>query len=642
MYNKRNTKEGDHLNNVFEGLNPEQEAVVKHIFGPSYVIAGPGSGKTMTIVRKIAYAIQNGVDPKTILLFTFTNKAAREIRDRIQNFIGEKATRMTIGTYHSVCVRILRQYIHYLGYNNQFTILDAEDSLKILSELCKGTSLNVGGIASYISEQKRKLIPYQVALRDAIGFNAQRAEIYRNYELRLKAQNSLDFDNLIVLTVKLLTDYPEVRENLHKRYNYIVADEVQDSGFSDLNLIALLTNANQNLTLVGDPDQCIYGFRGSDITSVMSFRDNLYEPKTFLLNRNYRSSQNIVKASCSVIKQNDVLVEKSLFSKNEPGDKIIYSEAKTPEQEAIKIVSFIRHMRSEKYQVPYKEMAILYRTNSQSAEIEKALLKHNIPYELIGRTSFYQRKEIKDIVSYLKFAYNVYDFEALKRIINTPKRGVGAATLEKIYHASCESKTDLLQTLKEAKDLKIGKKTLERLNEFIVIIETLRNNFLCVNPSEALCYLLKEIQYEKHIEKDDDKESRLQNITQLVELSSNFSSIQDLLEQSSLQSEMEDEKNNGDKITVMTLHAAKGLEFDCVYIAGCNEELCPFIKAIQCDNIQEERRLFYVGMTRARKYLFLTRSVTAFHNGIFKRCRESRFIKEIDKEFLFKIPVRLS
>lgn len=622
---------------VFEGLNPEQEAAARHIFGPCYITAGPGSGKSLVIVRKIANAIQNGVDPSSIILFTFTNKAAREIKERVKNYVGEKANQMTIGTYHSVCARLLRYYAAYIGYDKNFTILDAEDSLNIINDLCKGTSLNGRAVASYISEQKRNMINYQCALQNAINsIDSARAEIYRNYEKRIKAQNSMDFDNLILMTVKLLSEHQDVQEVIHGFYRMIYADESHDSSRVDLELIRLLLNEQQNLTMIFDTDQAIYSFRGADIDNVMAFRSSFNNLQEFVLNQNYRSTQTIVNASTSLIKNNPKLIEKQLFSKNEPGDKIIYSEEQTSEAEANRIVNYINYMRSEKYNVGYDEMAILYRTNNQSFEIEKALLKHNIPYELVGRINFYSRKEIKDLISYLRFAFNPYDYEAFKRIINIPKRGIGPATLQKFFDYACEAQVDLLTALSNHPDKLFSKKAESSLQSFTEIIQVIRNAYLFSPPVDALNYLIDEIEYINYLANEENCETRIENINQLKELSQSFSSVEEMLEQSSLSSD--EDKTSEKKVNVMTMHSAKGLEWDCVFVAGCNEELCPFIRAIGAGNVEEERRLFYVALTRAKKYLFLTRSRSMLQNGHFKFMKESRFIKEIDKDYLFKMP----
>lgn len=623
---------------VFDGLNEEQKEAAKHVFGPCYITAGPGSGKSLVIVRKIANAIQNGVDPSSIILFTFTNKAAREIRERVKKYVGDKASQMTIGTYHSVCVRILRQYAYCIGYDKNFTILDGEDSLNIINELCKGTSLNGRAVASYISEQKRNMIDYQCALQNAANsIDSVRAEIYRNYEKRIKAQNSLDFDNLILMTVKLLSKDQEARDKIHTRYKMILADESHDSSKVDLELIRLLLTEQQNLTMIFDTDQAIYGFRGADVENVMAFRKSLSGLEEFVLNRNYRSTQTIVNASTSLIKNNPKLVDKELFSKNDFGDKIIYSEEQTAEAEAKCIVNYINYMHSDKYNIDYDEIAILYRTNNQSFEIEKALLKHNIPYELVGRINFYSRKEIKDLISYLRFAFNPYDYEAFKRIVNIPKRGIGPATIQKFFDYACEAGVDLLTALLEHPDKLFSKKVDSSLKTFGDIISVLRNAYLFAPPVDALNYLIDEIDYATYLSGEENYEARIENINQLKELAQSFSSVEEMLEQSSLNS-VEDAASENKKVQVMTMHSAKGLEWDCVFVAGCSEELCPFIRAIAAGNVEEERRLYYVALTRAKKYLFLTRSRSMLQNGHFKFMKESRFIKEIDQDYLFRMP----
>lgn len=627
------------MQNVFEELNEEQILAVQHLFGPAYITAGPGSGKSRVIVRKIAYAIQNGVAPEQIILFTFTNRAAKEIKERVEDFVGEQARHMTIGTYHSVCVRLLRRYASYLGYEQHFTILDSEDSFNIIAELCKtkNHNLNARAIAHYISDQKRRLVPYQTALSQAVNsLECARAEIYRDYERRLKVQNSVDFDDLILLTIQLLQKHPEVQAKIHQRYQMILSDESHDSSTADLELIRLLLNDQQNLTMIFDVDQSIYSFRGADIYSVMAFKKQFENLQEFVLNRNYRSTQTIVDASSSLIQKNPILVDKHLYSKNEIGDKIIYFEEQTAAGEAERLVQFIRYMHGPKYNVDYHNIAILYRTNQQGFEIEKALLKYSLPYELTGRVSFYARKEIKDLISYLRFAFNPYDYEAFKRIINVPKRNIGTANLQKLYDYICGVDADILTALQSRPQILLTKKTNQNLDAFLEIIQTLRTAYLFAAPDTAFQYLIEAIDYQAYLSQDENFESRWSNVEQLIELASSFMNVEELLEQASLQNVETPEATS--KIAVMTMHASKGLEWDCVFIAGCNEEYCPFAKAIEANNIDEERRLFYVAMTRAKQYLFLSRSRSTLQSGHYKYLKESRFIKEIASQYIFKMP----
>lgn len=623
---------------VFDGLNDDQKEAASHLFGPCYIIAGPGSGKTLTLVRKIAYAIQNGANPKNMMVFTFTNKAAKEIKERVTQYVGESANVMTIGTYHSVCARLLRSYAEHLGYGANFSILDKEDSLTILKELCKNTDMNPKAMLSYISNQKRQRIDYKTAVSNAIGIDEKRAGIYRDYELRLKKQNSFDFDNLIFKMVELLLNHEDVRKKLHKKYEFVYCDETQDSSTCDLSFISLIINENQNVTLIMDDDQSIYQFRGADVASVAAFREMLDEPKTFVLKQNYRSSETIVNASRSLIGKNTSLFEKTIFSKNGAGDKIIYAEEKTLQKEALRIVSFIKLMRSEKYNIAPSEIAVLYRTNSFCNELEKALLKNNIVYQVIGNVAFYGRQEIKDIMAYLKFSINPYDYQAFKRIINLPKRNIGKSNLEKLKDFAEEHEVDYLTSCRsyEAFD-KTPKAFAEGLKSFIDVIDKLSNDFAFSAPVDVLQYLFDTLKYADYIKQThkEDFEERLEHLDQLLEIASSYASIQEMLEESSLQSC--DDESKKQCITLMTMHASKGLEYDCVIIGGCSEELIPFIKAIEEDNIEEERRLLYVGLTRARKYLFLTRSQTVKFGNHFKTLKESRFLKEINHECVFKM-----
>lgn len=628
------------MNKVFDELNDEQKEAAAHIFGPCYVIAGPGSGKTKVLVRKIAYAIQNGINPKNILVFTFTRKAANEIKERVNEYVGSAADGIIIGTYHSVCVRILRQYAHYLGYSNYFTILDKADSENILSKLCKKTDLNAKSISSYISQQKRHMIDYETAVKEAIGIDEKRAGIYRDYEVLLKSQNSMDFDNLIFNTVLLLYNFSDIRSALHERYQFVYCDETQDSSNCDLSFISLIINEQQNVTIFLDDDQSIYGFRGADVKSVISFKDALQDAKLFTLNRNYRSSQSIVNASSSLINKNVDKLQKNLFSNNDIGDKIIYAEENSPKAEAMRICSFIHLMTSEKYNLSYKDIAILYRVNGFVTELERVLLSNNIPYETVGHVDFYNKREIKDVIAFLKFLVNPYNLEAFKRIINIPKRGIGEATIEKIVKYCLDNCLDFYEGCKQYASNHATKKLATNLESFINILDTLINVYCFSTPTEALSYILEAIQYQEHIKSFNDKEQnvlamRFKNIEVLMEISVKYATIQELIDNSALDNV--EEENSDNKVTLMTIHASKGLEYPCVIIGGCNEECIPFIKAIEENNIEEERRLFYVAMTRAKRFLFLTRSKVSIFGNHYKTTKESRFIKEIDPNYLFRM-----
>lgn len=620
---------------VFEGLNNEQKVAAAHINGPNCIVAGPGAGKTRVIVVKTANMIKNNISPKNIILFTFTNKAASELKERVMKFVGKKAEQLTVGTYHSVCARLLRQYAECIGYTSRFTILDSDDSKAVISELCKGTNMQPSSIAYYISEQKRKHINASQAVKMATGLDEKRSAIYMKYEIRLKKQNLMDFDDLIFNMVKLLENNPDVKKELNEKYKYIVADEAHDSAILDLRLIELLGGKDKQYTLVLDPDQSIYAFRGADIESVMDFVQNTSNMSVYVLNQNYRSSQLIVNASCSLIGNNEVVIDKNLFSLNDFGDKIIFSESKTQIEEAEKIVQFIKLMIT-KYGLNYKDVAILYRMGNCAKPIEEVFIKHGVPYHIYGGIQFFARKEIKDLLSYVKFAYNPFDYEAFKRIVKVPKKGIGDATIDKMYQYCMENECDLIEASKEFKG---SKKAKENLKELMLIINDLQCKYFMSSAKDCLTYIIDTIKYYDILlnEYENDEEeygNRMANIEELLSICESYTNIEELIEKTSLDDVVGKEK---DEVSLMTLHASKGLEYECVIISNCNDGYIPHFKANTEKAIEEERRLMYVGLTRAKKYLFLTRAKNIKYNYENRSYAKSRFLNEINEQFIFKI-----
>lgn len=620
---------------VFEGLNDEQKLAAAHVDGPNCIVAGPGAGKTRVIVVKTANMIKNNISPRNIILFTFTNKAANELKERVMKFVGSKAEQLTVGTYHSVCARLLRQYAECIGYTSRFNILDSDDSKAIVSELCKGTNMQPSSIAYYISEQKRRYITASQAVKTATGLDEKRSAIYMKYEIRLKKQNLMDFDDLIFNMVRLLENNPDIKREINERYKYIIADEAHDSAILDLRLINLLGGKDKQYTLVLDPDQSIYGFRGADIESVLAFIKDTNENSIYVLNQNYRSSQLIVNASCSLIGNNEVVIDKNLFSMNEIGEKIIVSESKTQLEEAEKIVQFIKLM-TNKYNLEYKDIAILYRIGNCCKPIEEVFIKHGIPYRIYGNIPFFSRKEIKDILSYIKFAYNPFDFESFKRAIKTPKRGIGDTTLDKIYQYSIDKNCDLLEA---AQKFKCSSKIKNSIEEMLYIINDIQYKYFMSSAKDCIEYLIDKIKYAdillaEYGKDDEELFNRTSNVEQLISISESYVNVEELIEKTSLEDNVAEEKNC---VSLMTLHASKGLEYECVIISNCNDGYIPHFRSNSEKAVEEERRLMYVGLTRAKKYLFLTRAKNIRNNYEVKTYAKSRFLNEINEEFLFYI-----
>lgn len=618
---------------VFDELNDNQIKAVKHIYGPCYVNAGPGAGKTRVLVRKVAYAIMNGVKPESIIIFTFTNKAAHEIRTRVSDYVGKAlASKMKIGTYHSICCRLLREFQGKSGLMPHFTILDEKESLTIITECAKAVSIQLmpKAVSYYISECKRNLMTYEEAVRTAKGADEKKAMVYRNYQLQLERQNSVDFDDLILKTIQMIENNESVQEAIHRRYQMVVCDEGHDSAEADLRLIYLLLNEAQNLTLILDVDQSIYGFRGANIESVVAFKEKLNNPAFINLDQNYRSSETIVNASASLIGHNPVLIPKVLHTDNPIGEQIIFHEALTEKMENIRIKYYIDFLH-DNYKLPYKDIAVLYRTKSQAEQLAEYFTIKHIPHEVVGSPHLFTRKEIKDILSYFKIVFNQFDLLAFKRSVAIPKRGIGKETLKKITDYAENYNCSLVEACATCDVMPKARKVL---NEYLETLSILVDMYWNAPPCEAIDYILNTINYYNIIKKDKDFEKKKELIEQFVSLSEDYATIEEMLEESSLYTQ-EDLSNRADAVKLMTLHASKGLEFEAVIICGCNELNMPHIKAVTPKQIEEERRLFYVGITRAMKYLFLTRAKVVCINDHMRTTKCSRFIKEIAEHYLF-------
>lgn len=581
--------------------------------------------------------INQGVHPENIILFTFTNKAAREIKERVISFIGDEGKKITVGTYHSICVRFLRRYADRIGFTNKFTIFDTDDCANILKKICKTHNIDPKRAADYISNCKKRCQTPEQAIRRAVGFDQKLSGVYRDYQKELKLQDGMDFDDLIINTILLFQNNPDVLQRVNEQYTYITADEFHDSSKTDLRLMALLAGERQNICMILDPDQSIYGFRGASLESVLGVDKIFQNLKTFVLHRNYRSSQTIVNAACSLINKNTKTIKKELYSLNDVGEELIFFTEDDQEKEALRCVKLIKTLTSQ-FGLQNKDICILYRMGYMSRVLEEAFLKNSIPYKIVGGLPFCSRKEIKDILSYARVVFNPHDFEAYKRSLGIPKRGIGEATLEKIKTYARHTYTEPIDFITASRELPIKGKSRTNMDLYIDLIDRLTEMYEeNVEPVKFIKAIIDSINYIQQIKDSEplksQQEERIANIGELLNIASTFDTIVDFLENMSLNSSMESEEEK-DQICLMTEHASKGLEFPAVIIVGCNEGTAPHYKASTLDDIEEERRLFYVAMTRAEKYLFLSRPKKVIQQGRANYPLESRFIREIDKKYL--------
>lgn len=627
---------------ILKGLNEQQKAVVLNYNGPIAVSAGPGSGKSRVLVNRCAYMLAEGIPAQNILMFTFTKKAANELKERVINFCGQEAEAVTISTYHSFCGKILRRYADLLGWTNKFTIFDDDDKNAVLANIInqyEDDKFVVRNINSMISHYKERMISPTLAKQQAESiYDEKVASIYEDYMAELKNQNAFDFDDLIYFTIRLFEQFPNVINEINRRYTYISCDEVQDSSPRDLLLIKYLSGKTMNLCCVGDDDQSIYSFRGVAISKYYEFIKE-YNLKRFILGRNYRSTQTIVNASQSMIYKNQDRLEKNIFSENKKGDKIAYVTLTDEDKEANFIAKTIRGLIRLGYE--YKDIAILYRMSYLSRKLEKDLVANHIPYDIINGCPFYSRMEIKDIVAYLRVLTNPKDLVSLERILNVPKRGIGDKSAEIILNACHDNKycdtMNLIEVLKTTSTSLKGKAAKGILN-LCSILEQLCLHSSDNNANEVISKLIDLTQYFTYLKNNDEKdiaEERIGNVIELTNVASSYNSVEDFLNNIIMDNNEETEEQLN-KVNLMTMHASKGLEFPVVIICDANQNIIPHKKAIEADNIEEERRLFYVAMTRAKEFLFIVRPEVSFAKGLPIFNRESQFIKEIDSKYIVK------
>tara|TARA_B000000557_G_C20805391_1_gene457448 strand:+ start:227 stop:2377 length:2151 start_codon:yes stop_codon:yes gene_type:complete len=629
-------------------LNPQQLSAVKYTEGPILIFAGAGSGKTRVLTHKIAFLIQEkGYQPNQILAVTFTNKAAKEMKLRVQNLLPKiPVNSIKIGTFHSICARILRNEIYKLGYTSAFTIYDQKDVKNLLKDIIKKQNYDLqqfspSAVNSYISKLKNSMVyPNDLLSQKENFFEKRLSLIYDEYQKQLKVNNAVDFDDLILLTIKLFENDITTLNKYQKKIKYILVDEYQDTNKTQFQLIQLLSNNKCDICVVGDDDQSIYGWRGADIKNILEFKDNYENPKIFKLEQNYRSTEIILSAAYSVIKNNKNRANKKIWSDKNGGNLISLHLSQDERFEARKIIQNI-HLEYKNGR-NYEELVILYRTNAQSRAIEDELRKNNIPYKIVGGVKFYDRKEIKDILSYLRLIINPKDNLSFERIINFPARGIGKTTINKIKKYAEEEKISLLDTI--AKNLSVGKKQLKSIDSFRNLILDLSLKCKELNPTEIIKLLIEKIQLKDYYNNQisDENIERWANIEELISTISEYSEInpnlflKDFLEEVSLLTDIDRWNNENSTVTLMTLHTAKGLEFPVVFICGLEEGLFPIVGALEEENeLEEERRLFYVGLTRAMEKVYLTHAQTRRRfGGTPSYNRPSQFIKEIPNKLL--------
>ena len=635
---------------IYDTLNEQQQEAVFCTEGPLLLLAGAGSGKTRVLTHRIAYLMDQGVNPYHIMAITFTNKAAKEMRERVDDLVGFGAEHIWVSTFHSTCVRILRRHIDKLGYGNSFTIYDADDQKSLIKQICKQYKIDTKmmperKIINEISSAKDEFMtPSEYETRHQYDFKKKKiAQIYKEYQKQLKANNALDFDDLIFKTVELFQFHPEVLDYYQERFRYIMVDEYQDTNTIQFQLVSMLARKYQNLCVVGDDDQSIYKFRGANVKNILNFENVFPEAVTIKLEQNYRSTKNILNAANEVIKHNKGRKTKKLWTENEEGDLIEFHQYGTEYEEARKIIHEIEDLSKEGYD--YKNMAILYRTNAQSRVFEESFMIKNIPYRIVGGTNFYQRKEVKDILSYLKVVDNGLDDLAVRRIINVPRRGIGAATIEKINVYAVEHNVSFLDACFSSDSIDTLGNAKEKINGFADLIREFRRKMQEGSLEELFKYITDETGYIANLkaEETEEAEGRIENINELLnkvvtyEQEAEEESLSELLEEIALVADIDNLEDSDNRVVLMTLHSAKGLEFPYVFICGMEDGIFPSYMTVMSeddDDMEEERRLCYVGITRAKKKLYLSAAKRRMMQGRTQFNKVSRFIDEIPEQLL--------
>lgn len=639
------------MNPIFDTLNDRQCEAVKHTEGPLLITAGAGSGKTKVLTCRIAHLLELGVAPYRILAITFTNKAAKEMKERVTNLVGAQADSIWLSTFHSFCAKLLRFEIDgFHGYTRNFTIYDSSDQLVLVKDCLKKLNLDdkqftPRSVLGTISSAKNVLMDAKAFAAKASDFYEQKvADVYALYQEKLRENNAVDFDDLLFLAVRLLQENEEVREKYQSRFQYILVDEYQDTNHAQYALTKILAARWRNICVVGDADQSIYAWRGADIRNIIDFTRDYPDAASIKLEQNYRSTKTILHAANAVIDNNESRPKKTLWTENPTGNKIIHYQAQTEHDEADYIAGVI-YNRHEISHEPYGDMAILFRTNAQSRVLEEKLMRYAIPYTMVGGTKFYDRKEIKDVLAYLRLLYNPEDSLSLTRIINVPKRNIGATTMEHVAAYAEAQGISLFEALSSTDEIPVTKRAKASLENFAAMIFDLLNDIEGKDVLSLIETVIKQTGYgdmlDKEAEHDPQGESRKENVGEFLSVAKDYmdsnpeGNLQDFLENVALVSDVDDFESSDSKVTLMTLHAAKGLEFPVVFLTGLDEGLFPHSRTLlDPAQVEEERRLAYVGITRAERQLYVTNAITRTMYGRISAYMPSRFLAEIPPQLM--------
>lgn len=639
------------MNPIFDTLNDRQCEAVKHTEGPLLITAGAGSGKTKVLTCRIAHLLELGVAPYRILAITFTNKAAKEMKERVTNLVGAQADSIWLSTFHSFCAKLLRFEVDgFHGYTRNFTIYDSSDQLVLVKDCLKKLNLDdkqfmPRSVLGTISSAKNVLMDAKAFAANASDFYEQKvADVYALYQEKLRENNAVDFDDLLFLAVRLLQEKEDVREKYQSRFQYILVDEYQDTNHAQYALTKILAARWRNICVVGDADQSIYAWRGADIRNIIDFTRDYPDAASIKLEQNYRSTKTILHAANAVIDNNESRPKKTLWTENPSGNKIIHYQAQTEHDEADYIAGVI-YNRHEISHEPYGDMAILFRTNAQSRVLEEKLMRYAIPYTMVGGTKFYDRKEIKDVLAYLRLLYNPEDSLSLTRIINVPKRNIGATTMEHVAAYAEEQGISLFEALSSTDEIPVTKRARTSLENFAAMIFDLLNDIEGKDVLSLIETVIKQTGYgdmlDKEAEHDPQGESRKENVGEFLSVAKDYmdsnpdGNLQDFLENVALVSDVDDFESSDSKVTLMTLHAAKGLEFPVVFLTGLDEGLFPHSRTLlDPAQVEEERRLAYVGITRAERQLYVTNAITRTMYGRISAYMPSRFLAEIPPQLM--------
>lgn len=647
---------GEKMNNIYSTLNPPQQEAVYHTEGPLLILAGAGSGKTRVLTHRIAYLIdEKGVNPWNILAITFTNKAASEMRERVDKIVGFGSESIWVSTFHSTCVRILRRHIDRLGFDTRFAIYDTEDQKTLMKEICRKLNIDTKiykerSLLAQISHAKDELItPDEMELNAGGDFNKKKvAAVYREYQASLRKNNALDFDDLIVKTVELFQNCGDVLENYQERFKYIMVDEYQDTNTAQFKFVSLLASKYENLCVVGDDDQSVYKFRGANIGNILGFEHVFPDAKVIRLEQNYRSTKNILSAANEVIANNASRKSKTLWTENPEGELIHFRQFMNGYEEAEYVVGEISRAHRENG-AKYKDCAVLYRTNAQSRLFEEKCLLANIPYKIVGGVNFYARKEIKDLLCYLKTIDNSRDDLAVRRIINVPKRGIGATTLGRIQDYADKMSVSFYDALRVAEEVPSIGRSLSKIDGFVTFIQSFKSKAESYTVRELLEEVIELTGYVAELKAEDTEESqaRIENIDELISKTESYqeameeqgqpATLSGFLEEIALIADIDSVDPDQDYVLLMTLHSAKGLEFPRVFLVGMEDGIFPSYMSIVSDDksdLEEERRLCYVGITRAMEDLTLTSARQRMIRGDVQYNKVSRFVREIPRELV--------